>query len=101
MKKEYLSEEKYQKFRKGMKITGIISIIIGICLIGYGIFCGKEYGPGFIVGGIFVILALGSLVFDSRDFAAFLAQGSAPINREVAKEISKGVKDGLKEDDNN
>lgn len=99
MKKEYLNEEKYKKFRKGMKITGIISIVIGLCLICYGIFCGKEYGPGFIVGGIFVLLCFGSLIFDSREFAAYLAQGSAPINKEVAKEIAKGIKEGLNEED--
>lgn len=98
MKKSNLNEEDYQKFRNGMKIFGIISIVIGLCLICYGIFCGKEYGPGFIVGGIFVLLCFGSLIFDSREFAAYLAQGSAPINKEVVKEIVKVVKEGLEED---
>ena len=46
-----------------------------------------------------IVLVGCSLIFDSREFAACLAQGSAPINKEVAKEIAKGIKEGLNEED--
>lgn len=96
MDNKYLNEKDYLKTRKTMKIIGIISTITGFFLIAYGIFCGKEYKLAFIIGGIFVILVLGGLLFDSRKLAAYLAQQSMPIQKEAAKEITKEIKKELK-----
>ena len=95
MDKKYFSEENFEKIRKKMKITAIISIIIGICLIIYGIVFNSEFGFLFIIGGVLVILVLGTLGADPRPFEAYIAQNSMPIKKEVTKQMASSFREGF------
>ena len=137
--KEYLNEEKYQKTNKKIKIAGIIVLLIGLGLIGFGIYnlimansieVPKMGNPGWFDAaaeqshqqfagtflcmiGVFT-LAIGCIIRfvipNRRSILAYQVQQIRPVAQEgiekvapsvgiAAKEITKGVKEGLKENE--
>ena len=124
MKKEYLSEEKYEKIKKVLIKIGLISIIIAVVLlITSFVIKVPELGEegwsdaqttvgimrfGAFVFGVFLPFPIFGVAF-GREITAFNAQQSMPIAQEgiekmapsmgtAAKEIAKGIKDGLSDD---
>ena len=118
---KYLNEERYQKFNKTFKILYLILSLIGIGMIIGGIILlvsnksvdyfsiEKLIGCALIVVGIALsILSIGDLLRHTftRDIVSYYAQQQMPIAKEgiekispsvgvAAKEIAKGVKEGL------
>lgn len=123
--KEYLNEEKYQKVKKVLITIGCISFIIGVGLF-IGSFFVKVPAMGqdgwfeakhlqsrlrFVAFpfGLMIPLFTFSMAF-RREMTAFSAQQVMPVAQEgidkmsptigkAAKEITKGVKEGLKDDE--
>lgn len=124
--KEYLNEERYKKANNKVKWGGRIAMLIGISMILIGIFVVKVPDMGsdgwfeaestrnfLIFPGIFVTLVgamVRFIVANQRNIAAYQAQQMRPIAQEgiekmapsvgvAAKEITKGIKEGLKEEE--
>ncbi len=123
--KEYLTEERYQKMNKTFKALYLILALIGIGMIIGGIILlivnksvnyfsmGKLIGCVLIIVGIALsILSIGDLLRHAftRDIVSYYAQQQMPIAKEgiekvapsvgvAAKEISNGIKEGLKDED--
>ncbi|MBR2753976.1 hypothetical protein IKF28_02180 [Candidatus Saccharibacteria bacterium] len=137
--KEYLNEEKYQKNNKKIKIAGIIVLLIGLGLIGFGIYnlilansikvpsmddpnwfdmeaeqdSQKFTGLSLCMFGVFVLIVgciIRFVIPNRRGILAYQAQQIRPVAQEgiekiapsvgvAAKEITKGVKEGLKENE--
>lgn len=120
---EYLNEEKYQKANKKVNKIGTTLLCIGLFMIILGItiiilanpVLKKPYFVG--VGVIMIVVGLpflGSagqfkLLGNARNIQAYMIQQGMPIAQEgmekmaptagvAAKEIAKGIKEGLKED---
>lgn len=127
MKQEYLNEEKYNKIKKILKTIGLISLCIGITLLIISFIIrvpnmseegwfeasktkGLLQGLSFVFG-LLVPLPIFFMAY-GREITSFTIQQHMPIVKEgvekmtptmgnVAKEIAKGVKEGLKEDSEN
>lgn len=124
--KEYLDEKQYQKSNSKVKMGGRIAIIIGILMILCGIFVikvpdmgeegwfGASSGRMFLIGIGFFVTIVGCMVrfiiANQRNIMAYQMQQMRPIVQEgsekmaptagkVAKEIAKGVKEGLEDED--
>ena len=121
-KEEYLNEEKFQKTNKKVNAIGIILLTVGgLTLIGIiiGALGGfidpySKYGPICGVLGVlsFGLFGIGILCFNSshsRQMSAYMMQQHMPLSQEymkkmsptmgtAAKEIAKGVKEGLADD---
>ena len=125
---EYLTEENYQRANKKVKWGGRIAILIGISMILIGIFVIKVPDMDadgwfeasmkrdlLIFPGVFITIVgciVRFLVANQRSITAYQIQQMRPVAQEgiekmapsagvVAKEITKGVKEGLKEDKKN
>ena len=114
--KEYLNEEQYQKTAKTMARIGLPMMILGavaffsaipLSMMGYMVVGGMMGFLGVPCLGIGTFLFLSS---KQRAMSAFYAQSQIPIAKEgiekvapsvgvAAKEIAKGVKEGLKDED--
>ncbi|MBQ3475550.1 MAG: hypothetical protein IJH20_05215 [Bacilli bacterium] len=118
-----LSEQKYQRARKILIVLGIVSLVVGITLLVLAItmnvpsmsddnWFGSSTSRIFMFMGAFLFGLMLPLVFFSlafaRNMAAFQAQSSVPVFKEVAedvapaagkvaKEVAKGVKEGIDE----
>lgn len=114
--KEHLNEERYQKTKKKINIIGIGLLCIGLLLAILG------FVTTFIMhneNNLFFLMFLGVpmtfigffliIVSHMREISAFTAQQQMPIAKEgiekispsvgvAAKEITKGVKEGLKDE---
>ena len=167
--KEYLSEENYQRMNKKVKLVGIIIMLLGLCLIAFGIYflvvsskmsvpdmrsdnwfeassaqmSMHSRGMFMIIPGIFLTIVGAMVRFvmgNQREIMAYqmghvmpiateglekmvpkmtkiskdvaeemapvygkvaktIAKDLAPVYGDVAKEITKGVKEGLKEEE--
>lgn len=123
--KQYLSEERYQKVNKVFKTFYLILAIIGVGMIVGGIillvknnsvdYVNMEKIIAFIlliVGIALTILSLGDLFRHAftRDITAYYAQQQMPLAQEgiekmapsvgvAAKEIAKGIKEGIKDEE--
>ena len=119
--KQYLNEEQYQKINKKMNLIGKILLILGgtsfiICtILLFGDFISFEtrglLGPLWVFSG--ATAGLGLMFFmtsHQRQINAYMMQQQMPIAKEglermspsmgkAAKEIAKGVKEGLKDTD--
>lgn len=122
---KYLNEKKYQKIKKTLITIGCISIVIAVTLLVLALTKNvPEMGQddwfeagesrmfmlfGAFVFGIIIPMATFMTAF-ARDINAFNAQSTIPVAKEavnemaptagnVAKEITKGVKEGLNETD--
>lgn len=112
----HLSEEQFQKTNKKVKNTGITLLIVGIILLIVGIVIvvqGSEFGAvGIILGffSCFIGLILRFFIGNQRQITAYFTQQSMPIAKEgiekmapsagvAAKEIAKGIKEGLKDEE--
>ncbi len=125
MNNEYLTEENFQKMNNKVKWGGRIAIIIGLSMIIIGLFVIKVPEMGekdwfqsestrmfLIFPGIFITLVgcmVRFIVANQRAILAYQAQQMRPVVQEgaekmaptagkVAKEITKGIKEGLKEE---
>lgn len=127
-RKEYLNEENYQRANKkvnkagtGLLVTGLIIIISAIMVAIYVFTSGDIEShillfilvtlPLLFIG--FVLLGIGGqakILGHARDISAYMAQQHMPIAQEriekmapsvgvAAKEIAKGIKEGLKDDE--
>ncbi len=122
--KQYLSEERYQKVNKVFKIFYLVLSIIGLSMIIGGFvllvknnsidYFNTEKIIAFILlalGISLTILSLGDLFRHAfaRDITAYYAQRQIPLAQEgiekmapsvgtAAKEIAKGIKEGLKDE---
>lgn len=123
--KEYLNEQKYKKSNNKVKWGGRIAMLIGISMILIGIFVvkvpdmssegwfeAKSTRNFLIFPGVFVTIAgamVRFIVANQKNIAAYQAQQMRPIAEEeiekmapsfgvAAKEITKGIKEGLKEE---
>ena len=115
--KEYLNEEQYQKTKKKLSKIGTILLCIGIpfAIIGFvttfvihsenNLFFFMFLGMPMIFIGFFLIMTS-----HMREISAFTAQQQMPIVKEgiekispsvgvAAKEIAKGIKEGLNEEE--
>ena len=122
--KEYLNEVQYQKANKKVKKTGMIVLTIGLVMLISGIVSviigSANKTTGLIaLGAPFIVLGIGItiwgcmirfLIGNQRQISAYMAQQQMPIAKEgiekiapsagvAAKEIAKGVKEGLKDDE--
>lgn len=122
--KEYLNEEKYQKVNKKVNKTGTILLVIGglmvvSAIVIFIVFLGILKKPALAsIGGPLLVFGLGFAGFGgqakflghAREINAYMAQQQMPVAKEgiekmapsmgvAAKEIAKGVKEGLKEDE--
>lgn len=112
----YMSEEEFQRVNKKIKKIGVMLIIIGIVLLVAGIIIvllPNQFGAiGIILGSIscFVGLVLKFFIGNQREINAYFAQQSMPIVKESmekmapsagvsAKEIAKGIKEGISEEE--
>ena len=115
--KEYLNEEQYKKTKKKINLIGIVLLCIGLplAILGYvttfvmhsenNLFSLMFLGIPMIFIGFFLIMTS-----HMREISAFTTQQQMPIAKEsiekmapsagvAAKEITKGVKEGLKDDE--
>ena len=124
--KEYLTEEEYQKANNKVKWGGRIAIIIGIAMILIGVFVVKVPDMSadnwfeasttrmfLIFPGVFITLIgcmVRFIIANRRNIAAYQAQQMRPIAQEgmekmapsagaAAKEITKGIKEGLQDEE--
>ncbi len=119
--KPVLSEEQYQKTAKKLKTTGNIMLIVGgisflVCsVLVFGDFLSFEARGivGFLWVFSFAIVGFGMVVKfmgSGREIMAYQAQSAMPIAQEgmekmapsagvAAKEIAKGIKEGINEAD--
>ena len=123
--KEYLTEESYKKANNKVKWAGRIIILIGIAMVLIGIFVVKVPDMGedgwfeakktrsfLVYPGSFVIMVgfmVRFIVANQRNITAYQMQQIRPVAEEgiekmapsvgvAAKEIAKGVKEGLEEE---
>ena len=123
MNNRYLNEEKYQKIKRTLIIIGCVSMFIAFLLVVLAItihvpdmssdewFAASTTRMFMFMGafffGIMVPLVLFPIAF-ARDINAFNAQGAIPVAKEgieemtptvsnAAKEITKGIKEGLED----
>lgn len=122
---EYLSEEKYQKVKKFLIIIGCISLVAGIGFLVGSFFINVPdmrqdgwfdanrlqmilWTLAFVFGFMFPLIIF--TVAFKREMTAFSAQQVMPVAQEgvekmaptvgkAAGEIAKGVKEGLKDDE--
>ena len=122
--KEYLNEEKYQKVNKKVNKTGTILLVIGglmvvSAIVIFIVFIGVLNKPmSAAIGGPLLVFGLALVGFGgqakflghAREINAYMTQQQMPVAKEgiekmapsvgvAAKEIAKGVKEGLKEDE--
>lgn len=124
--KEYLNEETYQKANNKVKWGGRIAMLVGISMILIGVFVVKVPDMGadgwfeaestrnfLIFPGVFIALVgciIRFIVANQRNITAYQMQQMRPIAQEgiekmapsagiAAKEIAKGIKEGLKEEE--
>ena len=122
---QYLNEAKYKKI-KGVLITiGCISIVVAVILLilaitkqvpdmGQDNWFEEQTAKNLLFGGSFVFgLMIPLVVFPmafARDINAFSAQSTIPVAKEtvnemapsagtVAKEVTKGIKEGLNDEE--
>lgn len=115
--KEVLSEEQYQKSKKKFNIIGTILLIVGGAMLIFGLvmsfgFNKLNFGVFSVIGlAIFGFGSMAKMLGNGREINAFLAQQQMPVAKEtvekmapsagtVAKEVTKGIKEGLQEDTN-
>lgn len=126
-KKEYLNEEKYQQTNKKVKTAGMVMIIIGAIMF-LGLLAsiimqsgtlGKDNASLIGLLGIIGVIGLPVLgiglflrfiLANQREITAYHLQQQMPVAQEglekvaptvgkVAKEVAKGIKEGLNEAD--
>ncbi|MBQ6323589.1 MAG: hypothetical protein IJI22_02015 [Bacilli bacterium] len=122
--KEYLNEENYQKANKKVNKIGTILLVIGVlmvvsAIIIFIVFLGILKKPALAsIGGPLLVFGLGFAGFGgqakflghAREINAYMTQQRMPVAKEgvekmapsmgvAAKEIAKGVKEGLKEEE--
>ncbi|MBQ3145842.1 MAG: zinc ribbon domain-containing protein [Clostridia bacterium] len=124
-KNEYLNEEQFKKNNKKVKVAGLIVLSIGIIMLIIGLFVikvpemgedgwfelssksrkFKMFGIGLTIIGCMIRFVVGN----QRSIMAYKVQEGMPIAKEgiekmspsmgtAAKEISKGIKEGMSED---
>lgn len=110
-----LNEEQFQKINKKIRKTGVTLLIVGILLLVIGIVIvlqENEFGAvGIILGffSCFIGLILRFFIANQRQMNAYFTQQSIPVAKEgikqiasstgvAAKEIAKGIREGLKDD---
>ena len=115
--KDYLNEEQYKKTKKKVSLIGILLICVGLLLaiVGY-VTTFTMHSETDLFGLMFLgmpMLFIGTfltVVSHMREISAFTAQQQMPIAKEgvekmapsvgvAAKEIAKGVKEGLKDEE--
>lgn len=136
---QYLNEERFQKNNKKVKIAGILVMILGLCLVGAGIYIHiaasqmeippmgasnwfeaktaqshKEFlGTAMLMFGVFITIVGCMVRFalgNRREIMAYQVQQGMPIMQEgveqmsptmgkAAKEIFRGIKEGMSEDE--
>ena len=118
-KEKYLNEEKFKKTNKKVNVIGITLLSIGglillgiiIVLLGGFIDPFSKYAPicGILAVLGFGLFAVGIICFNSshsRQISAYMMQQHMPLSQEyikkmspsmgnVAKEITKGIKEGM------
>ena len=122
--KEYLNEEKYQKTNKKVNKVGTILLTVGLIMIISAIvimilaFAVLDKPMLASIGGPLLVFGFAFLGFGgqakflghARDITAYMSQQQMPIAKEgiekmapsagvAAKEIAKGIKEGLKDDE--
>ena len=114
----YLNEEEYNKISKKINKIGSILLIVGGLMILLGIVMCFVLNK--ITFGFFIVFGLAFMGFggqtkilgNGRKISAYFAQQQMPVAKEgiekmapsvgvAAKEISKGIKEGLKDDNSN
>ena len=137
--KELLTEAKYQEVNKAIKIVGIVVLLVGLGMIGFGVYnligagsmdvpkmgdpewfdksssqSEQQFlGTALCMFGVFVSVVgclIRFVIPNRRAIVAYQAQQMRPVVEEgiqkvapaagvAAKEIAKGVKEGLKDSD--
>lgn len=111
---KYLNEERYQKTNKGIKVVGIIIMLIGLALLGVGIYrlatapsisvtniqdnmsnMAKRSSAMFIlIPGIFLTILGGIIGFvlgNQRNIMAYQVQSMMPIMQESMEQMTPAV----------
>ena len=123
MNNKYFNEEKYQKIKRTLIIFGCISIFIALLLLVLAIimhvpdmssdewFTSSTARMFMFIGAFFFGIMVPFILFPiafARDINTFTAQSTIPVAKEgieemiptinkTAKEITKGVKEGLED----
>ena len=114
--KEYLNEKKYEESKEKINKIGTILLVIGGAMLIFGFvmaFVFHKFGMFFFAVIGLALVGFGGqakLLGHGREIAAFVAQSQIPIAKEgvetmtpsartAAKEIAKGIKEGLKDDE--
>lgn len=116
--KEYLNEEQYNKTKKKLNTIGTILLCVGAVLVVSSIVLQATKSDNEMLMGLlgvagFFMIPIGiflKVTSHMREISAFTAQQQMPVAKEgiekmapsvgvAAKEIAKGVKEGLKEDE--
>ena len=116
MNKQYLDEKKYQKVKKVLIIIGCVSLVIALVLliVLLTVDFEKHFVKPMLVAPTFIFgLMIPMVTFINafrREMMAFTVQQAMPVAREgaekmaptagvAAKEIAKGIKEGLKDEE--
>ena len=114
--KQYLDENKYQKVKKVLIIIGCISLVIAVALL--IVLLTVDFEKHFVkpilvmptfIFGVMIPMVTFTTAF-RREMMAFTAQQAMPVAQEgvekmaptagvAAKEIAKGIKEGLKDEE--
>lgn len=114
--KEYLNEEQYQKNKKKFNGIGTILLIIGGIMVLFGFIMSFGFHKlGFFIFAVIGMVLVGfgvqaKMLGKGREISAFFAQQQIPVAKEgiekmapsvgvAAKEIAKGIKEGLKDEE--
>ena len=114
--KEYLNEEQYQKNKKKFNGIGTILLIIGGIMVLFGFIMSFGFHKlGFFIFAVIGMALVGfgaqaKMLGKGREISAFFAQQQMPVAKEgiekmspamgtAAKEIAKGIKEGLKDEE--
>ena len=114
--KEYLNEKKYEESKEKINKIGTILLVIGGAMMIFGFvmaFVFHKFLMFFFVAIGLALVGFGGqakLLGHGREITAFMAQSQMPVAKEgiekmapsagkAAKEIAKGIKEGLKDDE--
>lgn len=114
--KEHLNEEQYQKTKKKFNGIGTILLIVGAVMALFGFIMSFGFHKlGFFIFAVIGMALVGfgtqaKMLGKGREISAFFAQQQMPVAKEgiekmapsagvAAKEIAKGIKEGLKDEE--
>ena len=114
--KEYLNEKKYEESKEKINKIGTILLLVGGVMLIFGFVMAFAFHKlGMFIFAVIGLAFVGfggqaKLLGHGREITAYMAQSHMPVAKEgmekmapsagvAAKEIAKGIKEGLKDDE--